>query len=130
MPPHSPGAVVVVLEDDEAVQDVLGRMLRAYGLEDRRAASVHDLVAIAEREPIDAFIVDLRLAASPSGLDAITWLRAQPTYEEVPIIVLTGALVLTEVEEALITRNRAYMFYKPQGLPFIMMQLISLLERH
>ena len=41
-------------------------------------------------------------------------MRMQRLHEKTPVLILTGATVLEEDQEAAIRRNAAYVFYKPQ----------------
>ena len=38
----------------------------------------------------------------------------RPEFDKAPVLILTGA-TLSAAEEALITRNRGFLFYKPEG---------------
>lgn len=56
----------------------------------------------------------LNTVSGGSGLDLLSWLRMQPQYVATPVLILTGLTVIPEDEEALIRRQHAYLFYKPE----------------
>lgn len=105
---------ILIVDDEDAIRQSLGRLLRTHGFDVVTAATLPEAVEYAEQRPIDAFILDLSLKEKESGLDFLGWLRAQGGYQHTPVLILTGQSVLPEDEEALIRRQRAYVFYKPQ----------------
>lgn len=106
--------VILIVEDDESVRQSLGRVLVAHGFSVHVASSVADAVRCGENVDLDAVILDLSLSGKESGLDFLGWLRTEPRHAHLPVLILTGRNVLPEDEEALIRRQRAYVFYKPQ----------------
>ena len=95
-------------------------MLRLKGFDVERASSVREAVAVLERRRVDAVVLDLSLHGGESGLDLLAWLRARPHHAGTLVLILTGALSLGEDEEALIRRNGAYVFYKPQSYEILL----------
>jgi FixJ family two-component response regulator len=84
--PDSNGCVVVI-DDDSAFRESIGRLLRAVGLQSRMFASVNDFL---ESEPPDiptCLVLDVRLPGR-SGLDFQRHLTAANIT--VPIIFMTG----------------------------------------
>ena len=108
--------LVLVVDDDEAIQRALSGLLRRQGFAAVTANTVAQAVTAAEQQPVDAVILDLGLRGSESGLDFLAWLRGCPQYERIPILILTGAIELQKADEALIRRHRAHMFHKPQPI--------------
>lgn len=93
----SAAPVILVVDDDAAFTEVLGRALERRGYTARIAASEAGALAQASQEPLPwRAVVDLRIGEE-SGLDVVRALRqAQPTLA---IVVLTGyASIATAVE--------------------------------
>ncbi|MFN2629117.1 MAG: response regulator transcription factor [Gaiellaceae bacterium] len=77
---------VLVVEDDEAIADVLRRTLRQEGHEVRSAADGVEGLAIAEEFAPDLVILDLGLPKL-DGAEVLRRLRAE---SDVPILILTA----------------------------------------
>jgi DNA-binding NtrC family response regulator len=116
---HAAPPLVLVVDDEPSVRHVLDRLLAFHRFTARQAASVSEATAIAEREPIDAFIVDLSLGRDRSGLDMVDWVRRQRDYESAPVFLLTGNLDIPVEEERRIHQQAAQVFYKGQSLEFL-----------
>jgi EAL domain-containing protein (putative c-di-GMP-specific phosphodiesterase class I)/DNA-binding response OmpR family regulator len=84
-------AVILVLDDDEAV----GRFVRAALVETSYRTIWHPdvsgAIAAVEEEPPDLAVVDIDLGPAESGWDMLRFLRSQPSTENVPIVMLTGS---------------------------------------
>src|SRR5204863_5867898 len=83
---------VLVVEDDEAIADVLRRTLRQEGHEVRSAADGVEGLAMAEEFVPDLVILDLGLPK----LDGSEVLRRLRTESDVPILVLTARAELDD----------------------------------
>jgi two-component system, OmpR family, response regulator MprA len=88
----TPSARVLVVEDDEAIADVLRRSLRAEGHEVQSAGDGVEALAAAERFVPDLVILDLGLPRL-DGTEVLKRLRAEG---DVPILILTAR---TETED-------------------------------
>lgn len=106
---------VMVLDDEPVARQIMRRYLGLHGYETLDAGTVDDAVAILKREPVDAVILDVRLAEERTGLDVLRSLRQIPGLEKLPAIILTGK-ILDDAEELAITRARAFLFHKPESL--------------
>jgi DNA-binding response OmpR family regulator len=105
---------VLVVDDDPGIRDSMARLLSVYGYSPLVAADLDEAIRALGEATVDAMIIDVRLGDGRTGLDLLHTIRAQPALANVPILVLTGA-ILSDAEEALITRMRAYLFQKPEG---------------
>ena len=88
----TPSARVLVVEDDEAIADVLRRSLRAEGHEVQSAGDGAEALTVAERFAPDLVILDLGLPRL-DGMEVLKRLRADG---DVPVLILTAR---TETED-------------------------------
>jgi two-component system, OmpR family, response regulator MprA len=79
-------ARVLVVEDDEAIADVLRRSLRAEGHEVQSAGDGAEALTVAERFSPDLVILDLGLPRL-DGIEVLKRLRADG---DVPVLILTA----------------------------------------
>jgi DNA-binding response OmpR family regulator len=119
---------VLVLDDDPGIRDSMERLLRMYGYTPVTAATMDEASQAMDEGRIDAVILDVRLGNGPTGLELLRTIRDHPTFATIPVLILTGA-VLTDAEEALITRLRAYLFHKPEGFHALLQFLDTLTNR-
>ena len=97
-------ASVLVVEDQNFVRDLLGRLLTSLSVANALTArSAEDALATLERDPgaVQALIVDFELPGM-NGVRFIETLRASPHPElrDLPIIMLTGHNDLALCREA------------------------------
>jgi two-component system response regulator RegA len=78
---------VLIVEDDAVLRGRLGRALRERGFEVRETASGAEALELAERDPPEHAVVDLRMPGM-SGLDVVQGLKA--IERSTVIVVLTG----------------------------------------
>jgi DNA-binding response OmpR family regulator len=90
--PATPSARVLVVEDDEAIADVLRRSLRAEGHEVQSAGDGAEALTVAEQFAPDLVILDLGLPRL-DGMEVLKRLRADG---DVPVLILTAR---TETED-------------------------------
>ena len=119
---------VLVVDDDPSIRESVQRLLRTYGYSPLTAADLDEAAQVIRESPVDALILDVRLGAGGTGLDLLRAVRDRPEFASAPILILTGA-VLSEAEEALITRMRAYLFQKPEGFHTLLQFLDTLTGR-
>ena len=105
---------VLVLDDEPSMRALLARFLAAHGYHSAEAGTMSEAIDIMRGTRIGAVILDVRLPGAGSALDVLQRLREQPELPSIPAIVLTGG-VLTEDEKLMVTRQRAHLFYKPEG---------------
>jgi DNA-binding response OmpR family regulator len=84
--PDSASARVLVVEDDEAIADVLRRSLRAEGHEVRSATDGVEALRATEEFTPDLVILDLGLPRL-DGIEVLKRLRAE---SDVPVLILTA----------------------------------------
>jgi CheY-like chemotaxis protein len=127
MPPPA-GPSVVVLDDEPFARDLLRRFLTKYGYQAVETATAEEAIAALRRGPVDAVILDVRLPEDLTGLDVLRMLRREAPLATVPVIILTGS-VLSDEEELEVTRQRGFLFAKPESLDVLIKFLDQLLGR-
>ena len=123
-----PSPTVLVLDDDPSVRDSMARLLSLYGYSPLTAASLDEACRVIGESPLDALILDVRLGGVGTGLDLLRIIRGRRELAAAPVLILTGA-ALSDAEEALITRMRAYLFQKPEGFQTLLRFLDTLTGR-
>ena len=117
--------LVLVLEDEPSLQELMARLLRVHGFESRHGRTVDEAIAAAEREPIDAFVLDIGLRGAASGFTMLEWLRRDPRYALTPVMIVTGQRVLSPEQQQLLRAHHAHMLHKPHP----QMALVNHLKR-
>ena len=112
----TPSARVLVVEDDEAIADVLRRSLRAEGHEVQSAGDGAEALTVAEQFAPDLVILDLGLPRL-DGMEVLKRLRAEG---DVPVLILTAR---TETEDRVEGLDRGADDYLPK--PFEREELLA-----
>jgi DNA-binding response OmpR family regulator len=105
---------VLVLDDDDGVRASMAQLLQLYGYATVTASTLEEANTLLGTTSIQALILDVGLESGGTGLDLLRTIRERPEFDKAPILILTGG-VLAPSEEMLITRSRAFLFYKPEG---------------
>jgi DNA-binding NtrC family response regulator len=124
--PENP--TVLVLDDETSVRTAMARILGRYGYEAVTAATLDEARALLRSRSIQALILDVRLNEGGSGLDLLATIRGEPAFQKAPVLVFTGTSI-SESERLLITRHRAFLFQKPEGLETLVKFLDELTGR-
>ena len=115
-PASDPGErFVLVVDDNPGIRRLLTRALGLGRFRAIEASSIAEAVAFADEHSLSAVILDLNLGKQ-SGLELLAMLRVDPRHRATPVLILTGCGTVTDEQEALIQRNAAHLFYKPQPL--------------
>ena len=122
--PQLPDTYILIVDDDAAVHEVLRKALRLHGFTSAHATTTADAIVIAQRQNLAAVILDLGLAPTDTGLNFLVWLRVQPWFVDLPVVVLTGKPVVGRDEQDLIRRHRAHLVHKPHPME----SLVALLK--
>jgi len=115
---------VLVVEDDEAIADVLRRSLRAEGHEVQSAADGAEALLAAERFSPDLVVLDLGLPR----LDGIEVLRRIRNDSDVPVLILTARTETGDRVEGLDTGADDYL-PKPFERAELLARIRALLRR-
>jgi two-component system KDP operon response regulator KdpE len=117
--------VVLIVEDDPALQNVLGLLFEANGFRVVAAGTAASGIQAARLHKPDMVVLDLGLP-DRDGLDVIWNIR---TWSAVPIVVLTAR---TEQAQRLIAFDRGADDYvlKPFNAPELLARVRAMLRRH
>jgi CheY-like chemotaxis protein len=113
---------VLVVDDNPGIRRMLTRALGLNRYRAVEAGSIAAAVAFADHHPLSAVILDLHLG-NQSGLELLAMLRVNPRHRTTPVLILTGSGAVTNDQEALIQRNAAHLFYKPQPISDLMVHI-------
>lgn len=119
MNPPDASRIVLVVEDDTALQRALGGLLGRQGFSPVTATTVAGAIRAADEHTVDAIILDLLLDGNDSGIDFLAWLREQARYQRTPVLIYTGRTMIESDAEELILRYRAHVFYKPHPVTLL-----------
>ena len=122
------GPTVLLVDDEPAVRETGRRYLTQSGYTCIEAESIQRAVKLITRTTVHAAILDVRLPGHVTGLDLLVAFREQSGMADIPVLIMTGS-VLTPEEEASIARQRAFLFYKPEGFGAIVKFLDQLTGR-
>jgi two-component system phosphate regulon response regulator PhoB len=85
----APGTRVLVVDDDSAVQSIVGTMLEASGISALGAGSAEEAWSTLAKVEIDLIVLDWSLPGM-SGIELCRKLRQDPRSNELPILFLTA----------------------------------------
>jgi DNA-binding response OmpR family regulator len=117
---------ILVIDDDPAVLDFLTQRLAAEGFTVSTAASGRDGINQALIHRPDLILLDLRMPVQ-DGVTICKVLRANTKTHHVPIIVITGVLLPSQLEEA---RNSGVddFAFKPIDLTDLLIRIRAMLK--
>jgi CheY-like chemotaxis protein len=81
--------LVVVIDDDEAVAEVVAALLKAHGFATKVALSGSDGLRLIRETLPDAVVCDMRMPEI-GGHEVTLMLKAQPATSHIPIVLVTG----------------------------------------
>jgi len=87
LPPKSNGNNVLVVDDENAVCQIVQRMLSDEQYQVQTSQSVTDALRVIEQKPFDVYVMDENLPDG-SGLDVAERIRSKGS--EAPIILISG----------------------------------------
>lgn len=113
---------ILVVDDDEAAWLTVSRRLERDGFTVFPAADALQAIAVLEHDPIDLVVTDLRMP-HVNGAELAAYLRSDPRFRNLPVIVLSAFATDDEAEEVL--RQGASMML-PKEIPLD--QLVTLVH--
>ncbi len=117
---------ILVIDDDPAMLDFLTQRLAPEGFSVSTAASGQDGINRALIHRPDLILLDLRMPVR-DGVSVCKVLRANPKTQHIPIIVVTGVLLPSQLEEARTSGVDDFAF-KPIDLTDLLIRIRAMLE--
>jgi two-component system response regulator PilR (NtrC family) len=99
---------ILVVDDEEVLQDVLGTLLRKEGWRPIAARTGEEAIYLLEREPVDLVLLDLMLPGM-SGMEVLKQIRARDP--EQVVIVVTA---FSSIESAIQAMREGAFHYIPK----------------
>ena len=104
--------LVVVVDDDVAVDKSFGQMLQAAGYDTHAEGNVAAGLSYLEHATPSVVILDLHLPDG-TGLECLRRLRAWPRHRNLPVAILTGDYFLDDHVAGELKALGARVFFKP-----------------
>ena len=104
--------LIVVVDDDVAVDKSFGQMLQAAGYDTHAEGNVAAGLSYLEHATPSVVILDLHLPDG-TGLECLRRLRAWPRHRALPVAILTGDYFLDDHVAGELKELGARVFFKP-----------------
>jgi len=102
------GKKVVVVEDNKLNQKLFYDLLEAQGYEPILTDNGYEALNLVRKHLPDLILMDIQLP-EVSGLDVISWIKADETICDIPIIAVTAFAMKGDQERILERGCQAYM---------------------
>lgn len=80
---------ILIVDDREDNREILSTMLQASGLSTITAASGEEALEIVTHKEPDVILLDVMMEGM-DGVEVLEKIRKNPTYQDIPVIMLTG----------------------------------------
>ena len=117
---------ILVVDDDPSMLDFLKQRLTPEGFEIFTASSGEDCIRQATTLLPDLLLLDLRMPLA-GGIEVCKSLRANPKTERIPILVVTGVLSPSELEQSM-TSGADDFVSKPIDMADLLIRINAMLE--
>lgn len=108
---HKALNTILLVEDDRASRNLIRAIFRYRGFRIVEAESIKEARDYLRRDMPSIILLDIRLKDG-SGLDLVTELRANPVFNNLPIVAIT-AQALRGDREAILASGVDHYFSKP-----------------
>lgn len=104
---HEMSAKVLIIDDEAAIRESLAMLFELEGYDVKTAGNGEEALAIAQKEPVDAMVSDLRMPVC-DGLCLLDKLQARG--DATPVIMITG---FADQDAECLSRGAKAVFRKP-----------------
>lgn len=125
--PSGAGARVLVVDDDDAIRDMVAAMLEAVGLIVTTAASAEEALDLFRETVFELIVLDWNMPRM-TGLELCRTLRQRPALAALPVLFLTSNTSSSDMVEAFAAGADDYVV-KPFRAPELGARIFSLLRR-
>jgi two-component system phosphate regulon response regulator PhoB len=122
-----PGTRVLVVDDDSALQGIVGAMLETSGISALSAGSAEEAYGVLSGGPVDLVVLDWSLPGM-SGIDLCRKLRREKRFGSLPILFLTAHSTSDELITAFDAGADDFVS-KPFRAPELKARVLGLLRR-
>lgn len=105
---------VLIVDDEVSMHGLLAWRFEGRPYDLTSATSADQAIALLQTVKFDAIVLDVRMPGR-SGLDVLTFIRANEKLRHLPVMILTGA-TLSPAEELVVKKSAVYIFYKQTNL--------------
>ncbi len=119
---------IAVIDDDEAIRDLLAELLTDEGYEPLVFADGTAALPALSGHPPDALILDLRLPSPRDGWALLALLRADPVLRTVPVLICSGDQSAIWEQGACLDRPDCAVLAKPFDLDDLLALLQQLID--
>jgi two-component system phosphate regulon response regulator PhoB len=124
---RSPGARVLLVDDERDILEVVGAMLDAVGLRVDSATSAEEALERVRRRTYDLVVLDWNLPGM-TGIELCRLIRKDPVLATLPVLFLTAHAAPQDVVEAFASGADDYVV-KPFRAPELGARIFGLLRR-
>ncbi len=121
--PTANNHIILVIDDEEAFCDVVCEILDSLGYNTRQAYDAHQAIALLQEITPDLILTDVMMPEL-DGLTFIRQLRSDPTWSEIPIIIVSAKATKEDREAAKEAGADGYLIK-----PFSSLELEELITR-
>ena len=125
--PSGAGARVLVVDDDDAIRDMVAAMLEAVGLIVTAVGNAEDALALFKSEGFDLVVLDWNMPRM-TGIELCRALRQRAGLTALPVLFLTANAGTSDMVEAFAAGADDYVV-KPFRAPELGARIFSLLRR-
>ncbi len=118
---------VLIVEDALTTRCILEQFFARAGCDVLQAGDPDTAMVRLKTTPVDAVILDLRLADERSGLEVLEQMRLEAQFDDVPVVILTGVTEVEPYEAEIIERHGAHLLYKRYGYREVVNRLEKIL---
>ena len=119
--------VVLIVDDDDALQELLARALTSNGYKVRQAFDGQEAMQILTTLSVDAVILDVMMPGK-GGIDVCREIRSTPGIEQLPILILTARSELQDITDGLEAGADDFLT-KPFEIKVLIARLNAILRR-
>jgi len=94
------GVTVLIVDDNEENRDILSRRLKADGFDTITAVDGQEAMDILNEKIIHIVLLDIMMP-EVDGFTLLSQIRANSTFEDMPVIMLTAIDIVTVAQECL-----------------------------
>jgi two-component system chemotaxis response regulator CheY len=99
--PFSKDMTILIVDDHQNMRRTITDILRNVGFRNFISAeNGQDAVAAIMQQPVDMVILDWNMPVM-SGLETLEWIRSEPEYKHLPVLMVTAEADVLKVTEAI-----------------------------